>query len=116
MSFSVGETVGPYGIIEQLGQGSMATVHKAYHAALDRYVVLKALHPAFLEEQNFLARFQREARLLQAEFNAKQGQTDSVRNLLTAYWMIKPSWTGTAPRPASYFPSYPRSGRCGYPL
>jgi serine/threonine protein kinase len=84
MSFSVGETVGPYRIIEQLGQGSMATVNKAYHAALDRYVLLKVLHPAFLEEQNFLARFQREARLLQAEFNAKQGQTDSARNLLTA--------------------------------
>jgi len=84
MSFSVGETVGPYRIIEQLGQGSMAMVYKAYHAALDRYVVLKVLHPAFLEEQNFLARFQREARLLQAEFNAKQGPTDSARNLLTA--------------------------------
>jgi serine/threonine protein kinase len=53
---------------------------------LDRYVVLKVLHPAFLEEQNFLARFQREARLVQTDFNAKQGQTDSARNLLTALW------------------------------
>lgn len=86
MSFNVGETVVPYRIIEQLGQGSMAMVYKAYHAALDRYVVLKVLHPAFLEEQNFLARFQREARLLQTDFNAKQGQTDSARNLLTALW------------------------------
>jgi serine/threonine protein kinase len=64
MSFNVGENVGPYRIIEQLGQGGMATVYKAYHAALDRYVAIKALHPAFGEDPNFLARFQREARLV----------------------------------------------------
>ena len=36
MSFSIGDNVGPYKIIEQLGQGGMATVFKAYHASLDR--------------------------------------------------------------------------------
>lgn len=64
MPFNAGEGVGPYRIIEQLGQGGMASVYKAYHAALDRYVALKVLHPAFLEDPNFLARFQREARLV----------------------------------------------------
>jgi eukaryotic-like serine/threonine-protein kinase len=64
MSFNVGENVGPYRITEQLGQGGMATVYKAFHAALDRYVALKALHPAFGEDPNFEARFQREARLV----------------------------------------------------
>lgn len=64
MSFNVGQNVGPYRIMEQLGQGGMATVYKAYHAALDRYVALKALHPAFNEDPNFEARFQREARLV----------------------------------------------------
>ncbi len=64
MSFNVGENVGPYRIIEQLGQGGMATVYKAFHAALDRYVAIKALHPAFGEDPNFEARFQREARLV----------------------------------------------------
>lgn len=64
MSFNVGENVGPYRIMEQLGQGGMATVYKAYHAALDRYVALKVLHPAFGEDPNFEARFQREARLV----------------------------------------------------
>ena len=58
MSFNIGENIGPYRIIEQLGQGGMATVFKAYHAALDRYVALKVLHPAFNQDQSFTARFQ----------------------------------------------------------
>lgn len=64
MPFVAGEFVGPYQILEQLGQGGMATVYKAYHASLDRFVAIKALHPAFMEDSNFLARFKREARLV----------------------------------------------------
>ncbi len=64
MTFNIGENIGPYRIIEQLGQGGMATVYKAYHAALDRYVALKVLHAAFHEDQTFTARFQREARVV----------------------------------------------------
>jgi predicted Ser/Thr protein kinase len=64
MPFNPGENVGPYRIIEQLGQGGMATVHKAYHPALDRYVAIKALHPAFMEDPGFLERFKREARVV----------------------------------------------------
>jgi tRNA A-37 threonylcarbamoyl transferase component Bud32 len=64
MSFNIGENVGPYRIVEQLGQGGMATVYKAYHAALDRYVALKVLHPAFHEDKSFIMRFQREARVV----------------------------------------------------
>ena len=64
MPFVVGENVGPYRIMEKLGRGGMATVFKCYHAALDRYVAIKALHPAFMEDPNFLARFQREARVV----------------------------------------------------
>lgn len=64
MSFNIGENIGPYRIIEQLGQGGMATVYKAYHAALDRYVALKVLHPAFHQDLTFTTRFQREARVV----------------------------------------------------
>lgn len=64
MPFTTGENVGPYRIVEQLGQGGMATVFKAYHPALDRYVAIKVLHPAFREDPDFLARFQREARIV----------------------------------------------------
>ena len=64
MSFTIGENIGPYRIVEQLGQGGMATVYKAYHASLDRYVALKALHPAFNQDKSFASRFQREARVV----------------------------------------------------
>ena len=64
MSFNPGENIGPYRIIEQLGQGGMATVYKAYHASLDRYVAIKVLHPAFNEDNTFEIRFQREARVV----------------------------------------------------
>lgn len=64
MPFAIGENVGPYRIVEKLGRGGMATVFKAYHPALDRYVAIKVLHPAFQEDQNFLGRFQREARIV----------------------------------------------------
>jgi tRNA A-37 threonylcarbamoyl transferase component Bud32/cytochrome c-type biogenesis protein CcmH/NrfG len=50
--------------MEQLGQGGMATVYKAYHASLDRFVALKVLHPAFSEDKTFEMRFQREARVV----------------------------------------------------
>src|SRR5574341_512463 len=64
MTLKIGENVGAYRIISQLGQGGMATVYKAYHANLDRYVAIKVLHPAFKEDKSFLARFEREARVL----------------------------------------------------
>jgi tRNA A-37 threonylcarbamoyl transferase component Bud32/tetratricopeptide (TPR) repeat protein len=64
MPFSIGENVGPYRIVEKLGQGGMATVFKAYHPSLDRYVAIKVMHPALQSDPNFLARFQREARIV----------------------------------------------------
>ena len=64
MAFVVGETVGPYQLLEQLGLGGMATVYKAYHVTLERYVAIKVLHAAYLEDKNYITRFQREARLV----------------------------------------------------
>ena len=64
MSFKPGDNVGPYQVIEQLGHGGMASVFKAYHAALDRYVALKVLHQAFNEDSTFIHRFQREAKVV----------------------------------------------------
>jgi serine/threonine protein kinase/Flp pilus assembly protein TadD len=64
MTFAIGENVGPYRITDKLGQGGMATVYRAYHANLDRYVALKVLHAILKEDPNFLARFRREAQIV----------------------------------------------------
>jgi serine/threonine protein kinase len=64
MPFAPGYNVGPYRIMEQLGHGGMATVWKAYHPALDRYVAIKVLHPVFKDDEAFLARFRREAKIV----------------------------------------------------
>ncbi len=42
----------------------MAEVYKAYHPGLDRYVAIKVLHSFLANEEDFLARFQREARVV----------------------------------------------------
>ena len=64
MSFTIGESVGAYRIVAQLGQGGMASVFKAYHAALARFVALKVMHPVFKEEAGFVQRFNREAKIV----------------------------------------------------
>jgi len=64
MSLRVGENIGPYQLLEKIGEGGMGTVFKAYHPALDRYVALKIIHPAHREDSTFAARFQREARVV----------------------------------------------------
>lgn len=64
MPFAKDEQVGPYRIVSKLGQGGMATVYKAYHEALDRHVAIKVMHESFKEDSEFIARFQREARIV----------------------------------------------------
>ena len=57
-----GQTLGPYRIIGQIGQGGMSTVYKAYEAALDRYVAIKVLSQALGHGPEFAIRFEREAK------------------------------------------------------
>jgi serine/threonine protein kinase len=63
MTSLIGQTLGQYQIIAQLGHGGMATVYKAYHPRLDRYVAVKVVHPMFTQDESFLARFEREAQI-----------------------------------------------------
>lgn len=56
-----GQTLGKYRIMEPLGRGGMAQVYRAYHPQLDRYVAVKVLRSDLVENEEFLARFRREA-------------------------------------------------------
>lgn len=64
--FFEGQTLGKYRLLEPVGRGGMAQVYKAYHPQLDRYVAIKVLRPDLVEESEFLARFQQEARAVAA--------------------------------------------------
>jgi serine/threonine-protein kinase len=56
--------VGPYELIEKIGQGGMAEVYKARHAGEGRIVALKILTSSAASDPQVVFRFQREARLL----------------------------------------------------
>jgi serine/threonine protein kinase len=67
MSNLIGQSLGRYQILEQLGEGGMATVYKAHDSILDRFVAIKVIRtdqfaPSMLEE--ILKRFEREAKSL----------------------------------------------------
>lgn len=64
MPLTIGEAVGPYRIVEQLGQGGMATVYRAYHPYLERDVAIKVLHAALKSDPSFEERFRREAQIV----------------------------------------------------
>lgn len=60
----IGKTLGSYRLVEQIGQGGMATVFKAYQPSMDRYVAVKILPSHFTQDATFVARFTQEARVL----------------------------------------------------
>jgi serine/threonine-protein kinase len=64
MPLQEGQHLGPYQIIGPIGQGGMASVYKAYHARLDRYVAVKIMHQMLLEDPTFQTRFEREAQIV----------------------------------------------------
>ncbi len=67
MTNLIGQSLGRYHILEQLGEGGMATVYKAYDTRLEREVAVKVIRrEAFPPEQleHVLKRFEREAKAL----------------------------------------------------
>ena len=60
----LGKTLGRYHIVDQLGEGGMASVYRAFDTRLDRYVALKVIGTSMQDSANFLKRFEREAKAL----------------------------------------------------
>jgi len=56
------ERLGKYELLDEIGHGGMATVHRARDTALDRLVALKVLHPHLRGADEARSRFAREAR------------------------------------------------------
>ncbi len=53
---------GRYEISGRLAQGGMAVVYTAFDTRLDRPVAVKIMHPALAADEDFVARFRREAK------------------------------------------------------
>jgi tRNA A-37 threonylcarbamoyl transferase component Bud32 len=61
-----GQTIGSYQIADEIGQGGMAIVYRAYQTQLERWVAVKIMHTTEASDREFLARFRREARAIAA--------------------------------------------------
>ena len=61
-----GRTIGGYQIADEIGQGGMATVYRAYQTQLERWVAVKIMRAQGANNKEFLARFRREARAIAA--------------------------------------------------
>ncbi|MBO9309817.1 MAG: serine/threonine protein kinase [Chloroflexi bacterium] len=64
MDALIGQRLGQYEIIAKLGVGGMATVYRARQASMDRDVAVKVIRADLMEDENLVARFRNEARLI----------------------------------------------------
>jgi WD40 repeat protein len=60
----IGQEIGQYRVIEEIGLGGMAIVYKAYQPSMKRFVALKVMSHHFMRDLSFLDRFEREARTI----------------------------------------------------
>lgn len=64
MDFMSGHEVNGYSLVERIGAGGMGTVYRAYHEAMKREVAIKFLSLDYVDNAQYLARFNREAETL----------------------------------------------------
>jgi serine/threonine protein kinase len=58
----IGRTFGGYELVEPIGRGGMGMVYRGYQVSLQRSVAVKLLNKALVDNDEFIKRFQREAR------------------------------------------------------
>ncbi|MDQ2977409.1 MAG: protein kinase [Acidobacteriota bacterium] len=87
----LGADIGPYRIVERLGEGGMGEVYLAHDARLNRLVALKILPAYFASDDTRLRRFQREAQAASALNHPniltihEVGEAEEVRFIATEF-------------------------------
>ena len=61
MTITAGSRLGPFDVLDLLGEGGMGAVYRAYDPRLQREVAIKVLPPAFSADPDRMQRFEREA-------------------------------------------------------
>lgn len=59
----IGKEIGPYKVLEKIGQGGMGIVYKGVHTRLEQDVAIKVLSPEFSRDLSMQERFVREAKI-----------------------------------------------------
>ena len=102
----IGHTLGHYRIVDKIGEGGMGEVYRAHDERLDRDVAVKVLPEEVAEDQQRLARFEREAKLLASLSHQNVATLHGFKNTkVTAFW----SWSWLRVR---HWLSVSRRGRC----
>jgi len=60
----LGQTIGPYELLEEVGRGGMAAVYRARQPNMNRFVAIKIIFRSFGADTKALERFKREAELI----------------------------------------------------
>ncbi len=63
MTFSVGQTVGDYRVVDVIGSGGMGTVYKVQHVISDRIEAMKVILPSLIDSPGLADRFIREIKV-----------------------------------------------------
>jgi serine/threonine protein kinase len=91
-----------YEIVEEVGQGGMATVYRALDRRLDRSVALKVMHPFLAGNERNRRRFHREAQVVA---NLKH---DNIVQVYDYSGLDSPSRSGSRTSPAGWSQRWPR--------
>ena len=89
--FNLPRRVGNYEVVSKIGEGGMGSVYKARHAQLESFAAVKFLTPSLAQNEVFVKRFEREARLaaqLTSPFSIRTfdvGDVEGVRFILMEY-------------------------------
>src|SRR5260370_1536427 len=88
MGLSAGTRLGPYEIQAPLGAGGMGEVYRARDTKLRRDVAIKILPQVFTSDQERLARFERESRMLAALNHPHIGAIYGVEDADSAHALV----------------------------